>query len=310
MMRVAMTGPTGDFGTLLLPRLREDGRVGHILTLGTRGASGPRVVHHRVDLTRYDVESELVDLLREANVEVLYHLAFLHGRTRSAGFAHEVEVIGTLHVLAAAARAGVKKLVVPSYTLVYGARPENPALLQEEAPLHGSGASRFVSDRVEVEKQLTAFGKAHPEVEVTVFRFAPVLGPTADNPATRYFRRPLAPTLLGFDPLWQAIHEEDACAALLHVLDRPSAGVFNVVSADVLPLSAMVALAGSRALPLPAPLARAILRGLNAAGITATPASLLDYLHYACIADGTRCREVLGFVPRHSAREALQALRT
>jgi UDP-glucose 4-epimerase len=309
MMRVALTGPTGDFGALLLPRLRDDARVSRILTLGTRGSSGPRVVHHRVDLTRYDVESELVDLLREAEVEVLYHLAFLHGRSRSGAFAHEVEVIGTLHVLAAAARAGVKKLVVPSYTLVYGARPENPALLSEDAPLHGSAASRFVSDRVEVEKQVAAFRTSHPEVAVTVLRFAPVLGPSADNPATRFFRRPVAPTLLGFDPLWQALHEDDACAALLHVLDRPSTGVFNVVSGDVLPLSAMVGLAGSRALPLPAPLARAILRGLNAAGVTATPPSLLDYLHYACVADGTRCRQLLDFVPRYSAREALQALR-
>ena len=310
MMRVALTGPTGDFGTLLLPRLRDDARVSRILTLGTRGTSGPRLTHHRVDLTRYDVESELVDLLGEAQIDVLYHLAFLHGRTRSGAFAHEVEVIGTLHVLAAAARAGVKKLVVPSYTLVYGARPDNPALLTEDAPLHGSSTSRFVSDRVEVEKQVAAFRTAHPEVEVTVFRFAPVLGPTADNPATRFFRRPVAPTLLGFDPLWQAVHEEDACSALLQALDRPAAGVFNVVSADVLPLSAMIGLARSRALPLPAPLARAILRGLNTAGVTATPVTLLDYLHYACVADGTRCRQVLDFVPRYSARQALQALRT
>jgi UDP-glucose 4-epimerase len=309
-MRVALTGPTGDFGTLLLPRLREDPRVDRVTTLGTRGSSGPRVVHHRVDLTRYDVESELVDVLREAEVELLYHLAFLHGRTRSPGFAHEVEVIGTLHVLAAAARAGVKRLVVPSYTLVYGAQPGNPALLREDAPLQGCPASRFVSDRVEVEHQIAAFRHTHPEVEVTVFRFAPVLGPTADNPATRYFRGPVAPMLLGFDPLWQALHEHDACAALLHVLDRPSPGVFNVVAPDVLPLSAMIALAGTRPLPLPSPLARAALRGLNAAGITSTPPTLLDYLHYAWVADGARCREVLGFEPRHSAREALKTLRT
>jgi len=309
-MRVAVTGPTGDFGTLLLPRLREDRRVERVLTLGTRGASGVRVVHHRVDLTRYDVESELVEVLTGAQVETLYHLAFLHGRTRSPAFAHEVEVIGTLHVLAAAARAGVKKLVMPSDTLVYGARPGNPVLIDEDAPLHGCPASRFVSDRVEVETQVAAFRRAHPEIELTVLRFAPVLGPTADNPATRFFRRPLVPTLLGFDPLWQALHEDDACGALLHVLDRPSAGVFNVVAADLLPLSAMIALAGTRALPLPAPLARAALRALNAAGITATPASLLDYLHYGWAADGARCREVLGFEPRHRASEALRSLRS
>lgn len=309
-MRVALTGPTGDYGNLLLPRLREDRRVERVLTLGTRGASGVRVVHHRVDLTRYDVESELVEVLGGAQIEVLYHLAFLQGRTRSPAFAHEVEVIGTLHVLAAAARAGVKKLVVPSFTLVYGARPGNPVLVGEDAPLHGCPASRFVSDRVEVEKQVAAFRGNHPEIEVTVLRFAPVLGPTADNPATRFFRRPVVPTLLGFDPLWQALHEEDACDALLHVLDRPSAGVFNVVATGGMPLSAMVSLAGAWALPLPPPLARAALRGLNATGITATPPSLLDYLHYSWAADGTRCREVLGFEPRHTAREAVRSLRS
>ena len=98
--------------------------------------------------------------------------------------------------------------------------------------------------------------------------------------------------------------------ALLKVLDQPSAGVFNVVSADVLPLSAMIGLAGSRALPLPAPLARAILRGLNTAGITATPVTLLDYLHYACVADGSRSRQVLDFIPHYSARQSLLALRS
>jgi UDP-glucose 4-epimerase len=309
-MRVALTGPTGDFGSLLLPRLREDRRVERVVTLGTRGASGLRVVHHRVDLTRYDVESELVEVLAGAQIQVLYHLAFLHGRTRSPAFAHEVEVIGTLHVLAAAARAGVKKVVVPSYTLVYGPRPGNPVLLGEDAPLHGCPASRFVSDRVEVENQVAAFRANHADVEVTVLRFAPVVGPTVDNPATRFLRRPVVPTLLGFDPLWQALHEEDACAALLHVLERPAAGVFNVVAADGLPLSAMVSLAGARALPLPPPLARAALRGLNAAGITATPPSLLDYLHYSWAADGARCRTVLDFEPRHSAREAVRSLRS
>jgi len=308
---VAVTGPTSDFGALLLPRLLAEPRVSSVISFGPRPVTGARLQHHRVDLTRWDVESELeLALAGEEPVDVLYHLAFLHGRTRGHAFAHELEVIGTLHTLAAVVRAGVRHVVVPSFTLVYGARPDNPVLLSEDAPLHGCPGSRFVTDRVEVERQLATFRTDHPNIGLTVLRFAPVLGPTANNPATRYFRRPLVPTLLGFDPLWQAVHEEDARAALLSVLETRASGTFNVVSDEVLPLSSLVRIAGTHALPLPPPLARGALRTLNAAGITATPGALLDYLHYAWVADGRAARTVLGFRPRHSAREAAASVRS
>ena len=218
-LRVAITGPTSEFGALLLPRLLAEPRLEQLVTFGPRPVTGARLIHHRVDLTRWDVESELESALSETPVDVLYHLAFLHGRTRGAAFAHELEVIGTLHTLAAAVRAGVRHVVVPSTTTVYGARPGNPVLLSESAPLHGCPGSRFVTDRVEVERQLETFRRDHPGVGLTVLRFAPVLGPTVDNPGTRYFRRPVVPMLLGFDPLWQAVHEEDAREVLLRVLD-------------------------------------------------------------------------------------------
>jgi UDP-glucose 4-epimerase len=309
-LRVAITGPTSDFGALLLPRLLAEPRVSEILTFGPRPVSGARLVHRAIDLTRWDAPSELEAALGGEPVDVLFHLAFLHGRMRSQAFAHELEVIGTLHTLAAAARVGVRHVIVPSLTLVYGARPGNPVLLREDAELHGCPGSRFVSDRLEVERQLTTFRREHPEIALTVLRFAPILGPTVDNPATRYFRRPLVPTLLGFDPLWQAVHEEDARAVLLHLLAAPVDGTFNVVSDDVLPLSTFIRLAGTRSLPLPPPLARASLRALNAAGVTATPVALLDYLHYGWVADGARARAVLGFRPRYSGREAAASVRS
>src|SRR5262249_53916599 len=145
-LRVAVTGPTSDFGALLLPRLLAEPRVASVVTFGPRPVTGARLQHHRVDLTRWDVESGLeLALAGEEPVDVLYHLALLHGRTRGHAFAHELEVIGTLHTLAAVVRAGVRLVVVPSFTLVYGARPDNPVLLSEDAPLHGCPGSRFVT---------------------------------------------------------------------------------------------------------------------------------------------------------------------
>ena len=141
---------------------------------------------------------------------------------------------------------------------------------------------------------------------MTVFRFAPVLGPTADNPATRYFRRPGGPDAARVRP---ALAGAARGGRLRGAAPRARPALGRRLQrrlADVLPLSAMIALAGTRPLPLPSPLARAILRALNAAGITSTPPTLLDYLHYTWVADGARCREVLGFEPRHSARRGAE----
>jgi UDP-glucose 4-epimerase len=48
---------------------------------------------------------------------------------------------------------------------------------------------------------------------VTVLRLAPILGPTVNNYLTRYLGRRVVPTLMGFDPLMQFLHEVDALAA-------------------------------------------------------------------------------------------------
>lgn len=308
-LRVAVTGASGDFGRLLLPLLEKDPTVESVLVLDVAKPDGDKVEYHRVDLTRHDAESELTEALTERPVDALYHLAFLFGPVRNGSLAHELEVVGTINVLAAAGRAKLPRLVVPSLTAVYGARGQHPALLREEAPLVGCPHSRFVSDKVQVESQVRSFRERHPDTRVLVLRFAPVLGPSVNNPATRMLKRPVVPTLLGFDPLWQAIHEEDAARALHTALTADAAGDFNIVGQGVLPLSGLIRQAGGRALPLPGPLFRAALHTLATVGAAALPIALLDYIHYSWVADGERAENSLGFIPIHHARDAAAALR-
>lgn len=308
-LRVAVTGASGDYGKLLLPRLERDPEVESILVLDVARPEGAKVEFHRVDLTRYDAEGELTDALAERPVDVLYHLAFLFGPIRSGSLAHELEVIGTMNVLTAASRARLPRLVVPSITAVYGARGNNPALLREDSPLQGCPGSRFVTDKVEVEGQVRAFRERHPDMRVLVLRFAPLLGPSLDNPATRLLKRGVVPTLLGFDPVWQAVHEEDAGRALYQALRADASGEFNIVGRGVLPLSGLIQQAGARPLPLPGPLFRSALRTLDVVGMGTLPIALLDYIHYAWVADGERAETALGFIPIHHVRDAAAALR-
>ena len=307
-LTVAVTGATGNLGALLVPRLEGDGRVRRILTLGPRAPLGNKIDHRALDLTRHTAEEDLTEALSEERVDALYHLAFLDRPARHGSLAHEIEVIGTMRVLAAAGATKVPKLIVPSFTAVYGARPGGPAVHTERSPLEAP-ESRFLHDRVQVEEQVRGFRARHPDVKVIVLRFAPVLGPTVDNPATRLLRRRNVPTLLGFDPLWQAIHEEDAGLALHLALHAEASGEFNVVADGVLPFSGLLQLAGARPVPLPPPLAKAALHALNAAGAAMVPTHLLDFLRFSWVAEGSRAKEALGFSPRHTARDAARALR-
>ncbi|WP_224369961.1 SDR family oxidoreductase [Hyalangium versicolor] len=308
-LRVAVTGASGDFGKLLLPLLEKDPAVESVLVLDVARPEGDKVEYHRVDLTRHDAESELTEALSERPVHAFYHLAFPLGPMRNGSVAHELEVAGTINVLAAVGRSRLPRLVVPSLTAVYGARGQHPAVLREETPLLGCPHSRFITDKVHVEGQVRAFRERHPDTRVLVLRFAPVLGPSVDNPATRMLKRTLVPTLLGYDPLWQAVHEEDAARALHRALTADASGEFNIVGQGVLPLSGLIRQAGARSFPLPGPLYRAALHALGTVGAAGLPVALLDYIHYSWVADGERAENALGFIPIHHAREAAAALR-
>jgi UDP-glucose 4-epimerase len=299
-LTVALTGATGDLGTLLLPLLEDDERVEKILALDVAPPSRPirKLEFRRVDLARAEADRLLAAALAAEPVDTFFHLAFLNAAITDAAFAHELEVIGTLHVLTAVAGAHLPRLIVPSMTAVYGARAGNPAYLEEDMELHGCPPSRFVSDKLSVEKQLRAFREHNKETEVVVLRFAPVLGPSVDNPVTRFLKGRWVPTLLGFDPLWQAVHEEDAARALHLALHSDAVGEYNIVGRGVIPLSGMVKLAGGNAVPVPQPLARML----------GVPATLRDYIQFSWVADGRRAEEALGYVPRYHARDAATAV--
>jgi UDP-glucose 4-epimerase len=104
---------------------------------------------------------------------------------------------------------------------------QNPNFLVEDAELRGHRDSRFVNDTLRAEKQVQRFAKEHPAVEVAILRFAPILGPTISNMFTRFFARPVAPVMLGHDPLMQFVHEKDAAFALKAVEARGRP--FNIV---------------------------------------------------------------------------------
>ena len=304
---VAVTGAAQFLGTNLIGVLEEDPNVRTIVCLDTEAptTAGAKSRFYNVSLTETLAEERLAEILSAEAVDVVIHLAFLDSPTHSAAFAHELESVGTMHVINACRRTKVHKIVMRSQTLLYGAHPTNPNYLSEKHPLRARRTESFFADKIEAETEVLRFGKPGQGRIATVLRIAPIIGPTVDNFVTRYLSHRLAPTVLGFDPLWQFVHEADAVRALRLAALYDAPGVFNIVGEGVLPLRTVIKLAGRSALPLPRSFASGLTAALWVSQLAEAPPAFFDYLQYICVADGALARKELGFDPLYTSREAL-----
>jgi UDP-glucose 4-epimerase len=304
--RIALTGLDTFVGQRMVERLLASEPTPDVLGLDLRlpRRLEGRVRFAKVDLTDPTADSMLAELLEKERCECVLHAAFFQRPSADVAYEHELEVIGTLHVMNAAAAAGVRKLVVPSTARVYGARPDNPNYLSEAHELRPHPASHRVRDRAEMEELLERFATRHAEMVVTRLRPCWVMGPSFESQAIRHFSGARVITVLGYDPLMQFLHEEDWLDALERALRVDAPGVFNVAGAGVLPLSTLLALAGKRRIAVPHPLLYRLdyLPGLWSTG--EPPEAFYDYLRFLWTVDTGRAREQLGFRPTYSTKEA------
>ncbi|NNL85981.1 MAG: hypothetical protein HKP27_10030, partial [Myxococcales bacterium] len=128
-----------------------------------------------------------------------------------------------------------------------------------------------------------------------------MMGPNARGAIPRYFSPRYVPISLGYDPLLQFIHENDAIAAFLTALRDGRSGVFNVVGRGVLPLTTLLRVAGKTPVPLPRPLLSRVAPWPSGGGDP--PDAFFDYLRYLWVGAGERGWEVFG-EPHYTSREA------
>lgn len=305
---IAITGVHGFLGSHILKRLQEK-KDYQCIAIDIKKPSflEPPAKFYKIDLTIPTIDATIAEILERENCDTFIHLAFLSSPTHNESYAHELEVIGTINVLHACAKVRIHKILVGSTTMVYGATPMNPNFLSEESPLRGNPRYRFIADKVAVEKELRQFRKKRPETIVTVLRPCTILGPTIKNFVTDYLGRPACMTLLGYDPLFQLVHEEDVLDAWNIVIEGDYSGEYNIVGRGVLPLSTLLKIAGKISVPIFHAVAYPLVDALWLAQVLRTPSPQLDYIRYVWVADGRKAREELGFEARYTTKEALES---
>ncbi len=304
---VLVTGTRNHMGTELLRALSDDPSIKRLIAVdqGQPDVISDKLVFYPLDLSSPSAGTELAKILKHEEPDTFIHGAFHRSPTHDTILAHEFEDAGTMHVLDACAQTQPARLLLLSTTLVYGALPSNPNYIGEDAPLTTKAKSSFVMNKVNAEEQVLRFARYHDAIDVCTLRFAPILGPNVVNLFTRLFSRPVVPTVAGFDPLMQVVHEQDAVRAALVALRKNARGAYNIVGDDVLPYSTLLALLGRLPLPMPAPIASAVGRVMWAMRLSKVPSTMLDNLRYLCVADGNKARVELGFEPEYDIRQTL-----
>lgn len=307
--RIAMTGARTFLNTLLLKKLAFHQIVQeiHIFDIHPPTFRHPKLIFHKVDLTEDTATDKITKILTQNEISLVIHGALFSGPTRHHGNQHEVESIGTFHLLNALAAAKTQKLVVNSHTFVYGAHPKNPNFIIESAQLNKT-KPYFVKIRCDVEKQIDEFGKIYKDCAVTVLRYAPILGPHSTNMLAKYFLANVVPVVMGYDPLLQFIHEEDALDALWLAIESPVRGVLNIVGKGLISLTTAIHLSGKIPFPVPLLLCKSIFGAGYVAKVWELDSCMVPFFQYLCVASGESAQKKLKFSPYFSSRQALKSM--
>ena len=194
-----------------------------------------------VSFVRADIRSPVIaKVLAKEDVDTVVHMSVIAtpGSTGGRHTMKELNVMGTMQLLAACQKSPtVKNLVVKSTTTMYGASSRDPAMFTEEMGPKRLPSTGYAKDVYEVEGYVRGFARRRPDVDVTTIRAANVIGPHVVSPITSYFRLPVIPRVLGFDPRMQFLHEDDLLDVLRHAAVSDVAGTFNVAGDGMLMLS-------------------------------------------------------------------------
>ena len=302
---VLVTGVSRDLGRRCARRLAADPDVDRVVGVD---AVPPRDDIGDVSFVRADIRNPVIaKIIAKEDVTTVVHMSVIAtpGSAGGRGTMKELNVIGTMQLLAACQKSEtVRHLVVKSTSTVYGASSRDPAMFTEGMEPRRQPRSGYAKDVAEIEGYVRGFARRRPDVVVTTLRLANVLGAHVSSPMTSYFRLPVIPTVLGYDPRLQFVHETDLMRVLSHAVSTEVAGTYNIAGDGVMLLSQAVRRLRKPAVALPRPAVGGIASALKSARMADFSPEQLGFLTFGRGIDTTRMRTMLGFEPEYTTAEA------
>jgi UDP-glucose 4-epimerase len=304
MQRLLITGISSGQGRLLASRVGDECEITGIDVVPWEGH--PKNIEvHTVDLLKRKFE----DIFRQVKPDAIVHLGLIRHFRSDPRRRHEVNVLGSKRVLEYAAKYGAKQLVVLTSSYVYGALPENPYFMDEDSPLNASRTYPEIRDLAELDGLLTTHLWQHPDMATVILRPVNTLGSHVRSAIGSYLKLGYVPTILGFNPMTQFIHEEDLTEAIALALEKKLRGIFNVTGPGEVPIKLAITETGNTPVPLPEFVARGVFGRLFDLGLFHVPPGAIDFIKYPCTVSGKRFLEATGFKPLFALDETFASIR-
>ena len=302
---VLVTGVAGDLGRRFAAQLSGSPGIDRVVAvdvLPPRGDLGS------ADFVRADIRNPVIAkvIVRE-RVDTVVHTSVAATPAAAGGrvSTKELNVIGTMQLLAACQQSpDLTKLVLKSSAAFYGASNRDPAMFDEGMVAKRLASGGFAKDVAEVESYTRGFARRRPDVAVTTLRIANVIGPQITTGMTGYFGLPVVPTVLGFNPRLQFLHERDALDVLQHATLGDVAGTYNVAGDGVITLKQALRRLGRPSLPLPGFAVPGFGSAIRQTRVADFSPEQVAFLTFGRGLDTTRMRSMLGFEPRFTTAGA------
>jgi UDP-glucose 4-epimerase len=306
--RVVIVGVASHWGLELARRLERDPSVDYLAGIDIEP---PPADLERTDFIEADIRGSLLArLLPSTEADTIVHCGILWypESARPARVLHDVNVIGTLQLLAACERTPtLERLIVRGSAAIYGCEGATPYFFTEDMARTLPLRTRFQRDVSELEAYVENFARRHPALSCCILRCQPEIGADLDTPLVRYLGLPAVPTQLGWDPRLQFLHADDAHGALEAATRAPIRGPVNVAPSGSISLSHILRLVRRPAVPIPHPLFSVALERLGSRlGAGPLYGDGVRLLRFGRGVDNSRMRTELSYEPRFDAEGAVR----
>jgi UDP-glucose 4-epimerase len=298
-MRVLIPGISGGVARQVARALLAGGHE----VIGVDARPWPDAPHgielHAVDIRKRAAE----EVFRRRRPQCVVHMATVSGFAAKDEERYRINLGGTQAVFDHCHAWGVEHVVFVGRHTYYGAGADQPLYHVEDEPPMALASYPELADLVAADLYASTALWRMPALATTILRLVYTLGPSGSGTLASFLRGRAVPMVLGYDPLFQFLHEEDAVRAILLAVEKRPRGVFNVCGPNPVPLSMVAREVRRPAIPLP----QAVLeRLLGRAGFPHLARGALQHVRYPIVVDGRAFVKATGFAPEHDEVEVLR----
>ena len=301
-MKVLITGIAGKVASMVAERLLASGH--EVLGIDRRAWEGaPEAIQqYQVDIRKRAAE----DVFRKHRPDGVIHMATVTHLTERSEDRYRINLQGTRAVFDHAAAHGARSVVFVGRHTYYGASPEAPLYHREDDPPMALQSFAELADLVAADLYAGSALWRLPQLRTSVLRLCYTLGPARTGTLAAFLAGPRVPTVMGFDPLYQFVHEKDAAAAICLALEKELHGVFNVAGPPPVPLSLLIRLTGRTQIPVPELLFRWM---LGRFGLPRLPPGAVEHVKYPVVIDPAAFKKATGFAPQYDEDRTMSEFR-